>query len=141
MPLINLIYVSSAVSSLAREDILDILKRSRDANEKKGITGMLLFKDGNFMQVIEGDALSVDDLHQKISQDPRHTQLITLLREPIVERTFEDWTMAFKDISDLTPDEKIGRSDFLDLSFLDTSYVSNPSSALKLLMSFTKMMR
>ena len=69
MALITLIYVSSAVRSLNNSDIQDILRHSREANTNNEITGLLLFKDGNFMQVLEGDSELVDELHQKIVQN------------------------------------------------------------------------
>lgn len=141
MGLITLIYVSSAVKSLKETDIVDILKVSRESNAKKGVTGMLLYKDGNIMQVLEGEEVVVDELHRKISKDPRHTGLITLIREPIQERAFGNWKMAFKDFSTLTPEEKAGHSDYLDLPLNDPSYVSAPNTAFKLLKSFRESFR
>lgn len=141
MALITLIYVSSAAKSVSYSDIQDILRQSREANEKKGITGLLLFKDGNFMQVLEGDADLVDELHQKISNDPRHGGIITLFREPILKRSFSDWKMGFKDIGHLTEDEKAGRSDYLDRPLNDTVYISNPNEAFILLQAFKNTVR
>ena len=141
MALITLIYVSSATKTVKDLDIVNILRASREANGKVGITGILLFKDGNFMQVLEGEATSVDELHGKISKDPRHTGLITLLRKPITKRSFSNWKMGFKDMGGLTPAERSGHSDYLDLPLNDRSFVSNPSSALILLQSFKKIVR
>ena len=136
MALISLIYVSAATPAFKRSDILEILKASREANGKKGITGMLLYMDGNFMQVLEGEAEVVDELQRKIAKDPRHGGLITLIREPIKTRDFSDWKMAFKDLGALTPEEKAGRSDFLDVPLNDPRYASNPNFAFTLLRSF-----
>lgn len=141
MELITLIYVSSSVTLLKKSEILDILNKSRDANGKKGITGILLYKSGNFMQVLEGDPAVVDELHRKISRDPRHTGIITLMRKPIINRSFSDWKMGFKDIDECTQSEKSGYSDYLDLPLNDKSYVSNPNSAFLLLESFKKSVR
>ena len=141
MELITLIYVSSAVKSANNSEILDILKISRKANGEKNITGMLLFKDGNFMQILEGDAPVVDELHRKIARDPRHTGLITLLRRPIPNRVFSDWKMGFQNIDNLTQDEKSGHSNYLDLPLVDPSYIANPNAALRLLESFKKTAR
>ena len=116
MALITLIYVSSATKTVKDSDIVDILKASREANGKVDITGILLFKDGNFMQVLEGEAAVVDALHGKISKDPRHTGLITLLRKPITERSFSNWKMGFKDMGGLTPAEKSGHSDSTNIA-------------------------
>lgn len=141
MALITLIYVSSAVKSLESADIQAILRQSREANEKKRITGLLLFKGGNFMQVLEGDAELVDDLHQKICNDPRHTGITTLIRLPIQQRSFSDWKMGFKDITELTEAEKAGISDYLDRPLNDACYLSNPSEAFILLQAFKNTVR
>lgn len=141
MALITLIYVSSAVRSLTSSDIQDILRHSREANAKNEITGLLLFKDGNFMQVLEGDSELVDELHQKIENDPRHTGLVTLIRSPIANRSFSDWKMGFKNISHLTEEEKAAHSDYLDRPLNDTSYISNPNEAFILLQAFKNTVR
>ena len=141
MMLMTLIYVSSATRSFSRADIKDILQHSRQANAEKDITGLLLFKDGNFMQVLEGDAATVDELQEKITQDPRHHDIITLLRKPIAQRSFADWKMGFKDLNDLTSAEKAGHSDYLDRPLNDTTYVTQPSHAFMLLNTFKQLIR
>ena len=141
MALIALIYVSSAVRSLTNSDIREILNTSRESNKKKDITGILLFKDGNFMQVQEGESSIVDELHLNISRDPRHTGVITLLRTPILIRSFGDWKMGFKDIGNLTEAEQAGHSNYLDTPLNDAVYLSNPSAAFKLLETFKKTVR
>ena len=75
------------------------------------------------MQVLEGESELVDELHQKIVKDPRHTGLVTLIRSPIPKRSFSDWKMGFKNISQLTEDEKAAHSDYLDRLLNDTSYI------------------
>lgn len=141
MELVTLIYVSTAVRPFKYSDIQDILRVSREANERRGITGMLLFKDGNFMQVLEGESHVVDELQQKISQDPRHTGIITLIKCPIETRNFGDWKMGFKDIGKLTEEEKSAWSDYLDRPLNDSKYVSNPNLAYVVLESFKKTVR
>ena len=141
MELVRLIYVSSAVKSFKISDIKDIFRFSREANGRKGITGLLLFKDGNFMQVLEGYSRVVDDLLLKISQDRRHTGMITLLRDSIQTRTFSEWKMGFKDIGTITEEEKSALSDYLDLPLNDDRYVSNPNAAYIILESFKKTVR
>jgi hypothetical protein len=141
MELITLVYVSSAAGTLKDSYIQDILRYSRESNGRKGITGLLLFKGGNFMQILEGDSQVVDDLYLKIIDDPRHTGLITLLRQPIESRNFSDWKMGFKDIGKLTEEEKSGWSDYLDHPLNDLKYVSNPNMAYILLESFKKVVR
>jgi hypothetical protein len=126
---------------MKQSDIIEILNHSRTANAKKNITGILLYKDGNFMQVLEGDSLDVDELLQRISKDKRHTGLITLRRTIINNRTFGEWKMGFKDIQNLTDDERSAHSDFLDNPLNDKTFVSDPSKAFRLLESFKTVVR
>ena len=72
-----------------------LLEHARRNNEKAGVTGMLLYKDGNFMQVLEGEERVVQALSAKIGRDPRHEKMVTLLEGPLAEREFSDWSMGF----------------------------------------------
>ena len=110
--LIHLIYASVATQELGTEQLTDLLRQSREANERVGLTGMLLYSDGNFFQVLEGEPEEVDKLYEKLHQDKRHTQLTLIIREQIVSRSFGDWSMGFSNIS-LNELEKIeGLNDF-----------------------------
>ena len=73
--MVFLVYVSSAVKLFSDEELVQLLEASRENNSKIGVTGMLLYKEGNFMQLIEGPEESVRSLHAKISIDPRHSVL------------------------------------------------------------------
>ncbi len=61
----SLTYVSSAVRPFAEDELADLLAVSRQNNARLGITGMLLYKDGNFMQVLEGEEAEVRTLYEK----------------------------------------------------------------------------
>ena len=135
---ITLVYVSSATHLMAESELIDLLRTCRDNNAKAGITGMLLYKDGNFMQAIEGPEDAVTHLHRKILADPRHKGLITLVREPINTRQFGDWSMAFRNVDLLSETEREAYSEFLNEPFTEESFGSNPNKALKLLIAFKK---
>lgn len=72
-----LVYVSSAVRPFSRSDLEDLPATSRDNNAELGITGMLLYRDDNFMQILEGEEGPVRALYDKIGNDPRHRVEIT----------------------------------------------------------------
>jgi hypothetical protein len=110
--LIHCIYASTAESGFNESDIPALLTNARMANEAKGITGMLLYIEGSFFQVLEGDASNVDEVFHRISRDPRHSRLILIIREPISNRSFGDWTMGCSNISALEAGELIGENDF-----------------------------
>lgn len=113
MPLVNLIYASSAVKRMRQEELIAILEKSRVNNEKRNITGMLLYKDGNFMQVLEGEDAAVTELYSIIAKDPRHTPQLILKRE-VSKRTFSEWEMGFINLEDVDKKQIAGFSDFLE---------------------------
>lgn len=141
MNLTTLVYVSSAVKILTDLELAEILKVSVRNNIKNNITGMLVYKGGNFMQVLEGDEVAVSQTHAKIVSDPRHRGLITLVNRPLTERVFDTWAMGFKNADKLSIAENKHCSDFLDSSLTDERYVKNPSQAVRLLLTFKNSIR
>lgn len=117
MPMIQLVYVSSATHLMSEDDIMQILRVSRRNNANAGITGLLLYKDGNFLQVLEGEEDKVVALYNKIGQDSRHKDVHILSREVITERMFDEWTMGFQNVGRLNPKDIPGYSAFLSQRF------------------------
>ncbi len=138
--MISIIYVSSAAQLFSEPDLVRLLDISRRNNAKEGVTGMLLYKDGNFMQVIEGEEPNVRGLLERLQLDPRHTGFLTLLEETIATRHFQDWSMGFKNLNDPTVAEMDGYQDYRDVSFLNQSFTARPSRAKKLLETFRQKM-
>lgn len=94
-----MVYTSSASSrTLSVDEIKAILRASRLNNTSKGITGLLLYRDGSFAQFLEGPAYAVDALYDKIERDPRHRGVIRVLRQSVTKRDFREWSMAFRDL-------------------------------------------
>lgn len=94
MPLVRLIYASRATRRLDRSDLEDILATARSRNAAQGVTGYLLYDDGQFIQAIEGEEAVVQDLADLIARDPRHEHFNVLIREDIERREFADWSMG-----------------------------------------------
>ena len=136
----SLIYASSAVAQFSPSELGDLLKSCHESNVKLGITGMLLYKDGNFMQAIEGDEDVVRALHAKISLDPRHRGMMTLLAESVPERQFPDWSMGFRDLNSPEARSTPGYSQFLNTPLTDTVFSSEPARCQKLLTTFKRWM-
>jgi hypothetical protein len=134
-------YVSSATTQFSNDELVDLLDISRRNNELSNITGMLLYKEGNFLQVLEGEKSAVKALFEKVSRDPRHKGVLVLLEGEIDQRDFPDWSMGFKNLTALELDDVKGYNEFLNLSFQDEELISNPSKSQKLLLSFKKNMR
>jgi hypothetical protein len=96
-----LIYLSSGSSWLTPSDLGLILEQARRNNAREGVTGLLLHADGNFLQVLEGDASVVEGLYKIILEDPRHFGVIKLVQYEIEARQFPKWTMALRRLRDL----------------------------------------
>mgnify|MGYP003382720004 CR=1 FL=1 len=91
--LVRLIYASRAVDA-SEADIEDILTQSRQFNPATGITGILCYGGGVFLQALEGGRDCVNDLYAHIQKDPRHKDVVLLQYEEIAERRFGGWTMG-----------------------------------------------
>lgn len=93
--LFRLLYISSGVRLFGDEELAELLAVARRNNAPLGISGMLLYLDGNFLQVLEGNESDVRRLFATIASDVRHRGLIVLLSQPIETRAFPDWSMGF----------------------------------------------
>jgi hypothetical protein len=91
--LVRLLYASRAIDP--RSDAIDtILAQSRQYNPSCGITGILCYGGGIFLQAIEGGRGAVSELYGHIQKDPRHKEVVLLHYEEITERRFGGWTMG-----------------------------------------------
>ena len=93
-----LIYVSTAASLLSINELVLLLDKSRANNDRLDITGMLLYKGGNFMQILEGDKQSVLNLYDVIKADSRHKNVSLIKTGKLGARNFENWSMGFTDM-------------------------------------------
>lgn len=101
--LVRLMYVSRAADSVNQNELVAILKKSKANNVGQGVTGVLCFSAGIFLQVIEGGRSSVSALYNKIATDPRHHDVVLLSYEEIGERSFAGWSMGRANLSRLNP--------------------------------------
>jgi len=92
----QLCYASTATRELKRDDLLEILSYARQHNAEHGITGLLLFQDGHFVQVLEGEPEPVRQLYQHICQDERHGHIALLFEEFVSRSQYPDWSMGFQ---------------------------------------------
>lgn len=136
MGIISLVYVSFATQEMNEDDLMRILTVSRDNNSKNDVTGMLLYREGFFIQALEGEESIVIPLYNKIAADPRHRNVILIYKNDITERTFSSWAMGFTRISDQQAESIPGFTDFLqnpgDLSF----FTAAPGRASHMLEAF-----
>ena len=100
--LVRLVYTSQAVALLGPVELARVLAASRSANHQAGITGLLLYHQGRFVQCLEGPGGMVDALYARIRGDARHHGVTTLAYQPIARPLFAAWDMAFTTIGPST---------------------------------------
>lgn len=131
----QLIYVSHSCVEMDEARLRELLAQSRGKNARLGITGMLLFQHGNFMQVLEGSRDAVSSLMDSIRADSRHTNVVVIQETERPEREFADWTMGFHHIEEST--SRIpGFSEFIDLPLDGARFEKDPKAARNLLLFF-----
>ena len=135
-----LVYVSSATRPFSGEDLRVLLVTCRKDNTELGVKGMLLYKDGNFMQVLEGDEKAVRGLYERIAADPRHSGEITLQQGFAEGRQFPGWSMGFRDLDSPEAGSEPGYSEFLNVPLTGREFSADPSRAQELLLTFKRTM-
>lgn len=101
--LVRLLYASRAVEAFDEVELAAILGKSRHNNPECGITGVLCYSQGVFLQVLEGGRSAVNKLYGRIVGDVRHTDVELLRYEEIDERRFAGWAMGQVDVARLNP--------------------------------------
>jgi hypothetical protein len=105
--LVSLSYISNTAVEFSFLGNLRLLAHSFLNNQKYNITGLLIYKNNQFAQVIEGDEDAIERIWNKIQRDTRHKDIQLLSREPITNRSFTKWSMLFPEsekVVDYFPD-------------------------------------
>ncbi len=129
----QIVYISSSVKLATDAELLELLEQSRERNLQFDITGMLLYRDGLFIQAIEGVEKPLRTLFSNIQRDPRHTGLKTLVDREIIKRDFHSWSMGFANVSGYDEETVPAFSSFLAESH---SQAKSHSRAIHLLQTF-----
>ncbi len=101
--LVRLMYASRTSEDFNTQQLQAIMQKSRESNPGAGITGVLCYSEGIFMQVLEGGRSAVNVLYRRILSDPRHRDVELLCYEEIQERRFAGWSMGQVNMSRLNP--------------------------------------
>lgn len=134
--MISITYVSSAIQLFTTTELHALLQKSREANLKYGITGMLLYNAGSFMQAIEGPDAAIYQLYRNIQRDKTHHLVTTLIDQPVAERAFPAWSMGFNDLTGLGRPSVEGFTNFLQEWHDRDEYANSASYAKRLLQTF-----
>ena len=136
MELSHTIYLSRLVQTNESE-LSHIVTRSVVSNTASAITGMLLYADGDVLQVLEGEPAKVAALFERIERDPRHKDLFVVAREPIPYRHFSSWSMGYRKLG---AHELETLNDYRDVFKSNTQKLTasaRPGVALEVMKSFS----
>ena len=97
MALRRIVYTSQALKQFSKRSLLDLLHDARAFNTIDNITGVLMHRKGNFLQVIEGESENVGDLLTRLLSDPRHYKVKIILDSSVDRHLFSNWTMGCAD--------------------------------------------
>jgi hypothetical protein len=122
--LVELSYLSEAISDMSFLGLMRLLESARAFNQQNGISGILLYDNQQFGQIIEGERASVMKAWKRIQEDKRHHRIELLEIREISERSFPDWLLRFYGGETLTRDypalvEMVGGMDKHSLALMN----------------------
>ena len=91
----QIIYSSEAATPMQTDDLQELLDHARRSNGAKGITGALVYAEGIFLQILEGDKVLLQDLMAEIRRDVRHESVFVLREGEVPTAIFGSWKMAY----------------------------------------------
>jgi hypothetical protein len=138
MNLIQLIYVSTARHLLDAQEIRQILDASVRHNTPQDVTGLLLYSNGSFMQVLEGKESAVDETMSRIEKDPLHYDVSVLTKSQVSHREFGSWAMGFRGIVAKDAASWPSFAPFFEEGFSAEEIGARPGLALEILKHFTE---
>lgn len=115
--LCRLIYLSSTNVKPNEDDLEDIVNGSQKRNTSFDITGLLIYLNGHFLQVLEGEEESVERLFSNIKRDDRHHMVEAISKSQIKDRLFAKWCMAFQSLDSTELKKLTGFTSLSDLCF------------------------
>jgi hypothetical protein len=133
----HIIYMSHARAPFTSAQLHQLLLLARRRNTELAITGILLYGNERFMQVLEGEEAAVRALYALIRQDPRHQHVIAYADKPIPARTFPEWAMAFQPNS---PQQALGMGGYLGVTTVTVdlaSFLPTDAKIFDVLRTFT----
>lgn len=117
----EIVYTSLATHDLGPAELTALLDHARQANQARGITGMMIYRKREFLQLLEGEQAAVQALYERIACDERHQHIAKIWDGPIAARSFGDWEMAFMAPDDASLQAHPGYRDLMDRGLIAAS--------------------
>jgi hypothetical protein len=97
--MLQIIYESRATEQFDQGQLLGLVEHAQNRNRKDGVTGLLIYHDRTFLQILEGPEDAVLACYDRIERDPRHSDIWPLAKFELQNRAFSRWTMGLADTS------------------------------------------
>ena len=114
---LQIIYMSAATVPFTEQELAEILSKSKANNEKVEVSGLLIYHEGSFLQVLEGPEEAVLETYERIGDDPRHTEVGLLLKQKVLARSFGNWEMGYVNTNKSRFKQEEGYIDFFRRGF------------------------
>ncbi|WP_321279015.1 BLUF domain-containing protein [Marinifilum fragile] len=136
--LIHIVYVSFSRNQLSELELDELLSEIRPKNLAKGVTGLLLYNDEIFIQVIEGESDTIHDLYNRLQKDKRHTNIVKILEERIDQRSFPNWSMGYQKLSKEDSKDLPGFTDVMSSNDIRERLKQSSQAIVDLIVKFMK---
>lgn len=134
--LYHLGYVSTEAVKFSDEALIALLTEARNANTDRNVTGLLLYREGSFYQVLEGSESAVMATFHDIESDPRHKEVRLLFSGETESREFADWQMGFLNLDGIDLETLSGFSDFMTRDAEPREFLESLSRGKRLALMF-----
>jgi hypothetical protein len=136
--LIHIAYVSFSRKKLSEMELDELLNEVRPKNFANGVTGLLLYNDEIFIQVIEGEAEIIESLYNRLQTDNRHTNVVKILEEKINQRSFPEWSMGYQKLSKEESKELPGFTNVMSSGDIREALKQSSKTIVELIVKFMK---
>ncbi len=135
----RIVYASKALQEFDDAELLALLEQARAFNTTRDVTGMLVYAQRSFLQVIEGADADIAGVWARIRQDPRHTEIRVLGDGPVQAREFGTWSMGFEHPNEAELEETLpGYRASSDYPFVSSMLVDASDTAETLLALYAR---
>lgn len=91
----QLLYASRGTYTLQADDLIRLLLSARAHNRRARVTGVLVYRNGAFMQLLEGGEQALSGLYARIADDPRHCDIEMMLSRAVDTPLMHGWSMGY----------------------------------------------
>lgn len=136
--IIHIVYVSFSRNQLSELELDELLSEIRPKNLANGVTGLLLYNDEIFIQVIEGETDTIRTLYDRLQNDNRHTNIVKILEESIDQRSFPEWSMGYQKLSKEDSKDLPGFTDVMSSNDIREALKQSSQAIVDLIVKFMK---